>query len=84
MGRMTREHRLGVTVNPADIDAFAAAIRRFLSKEPVNGFDRERALAYARASSVARFNETLFGTLEGYLSAPEPLRELPQRRAGSE
>ena len=69
MGRMTRENRLGITVDPNDIAALTAALRQFLDPEPPAGFDRETARAFARRNSAELFGEQLFGALDPYLKA---------------
>ncbi len=63
MGNLTRVHELGQTCNPADPAGLAEALRKFLSGEPGDLWDKQRSAEFARSHSHEKFAETLFATL---------------------
>jgi glycosyltransferase involved in cell wall biosynthesis len=67
MGRLTRDYRLGLTVNPSDPSALAAAIRSFLGDTPPPVFDAEIAFALAKEQSHEKFTGTLLEKLGPYI-----------------
>jgi len=67
MGRTVAANRLGLTADPADPAALAAALEAFLGEDPPASWDREAGYAYARRHTQERFAETLFGALDPYL-----------------
>jgi hypothetical protein len=69
MGRLTRDYRLGLTVNPSEPSAFAGAIRRFLGDTPPPVFDPEVAYALAKEQSHEKFTDTLLEKLGPYIGA---------------
>jgi glycosyltransferase involved in cell wall biosynthesis len=69
MGRLTRDYRLGLAVNPSDPSALADAIRSFLGDTPPPAFDPEIAYALAKKQSHEKFTNALFEKLEPYIGA---------------
>jgi glycosyltransferase involved in cell wall biosynthesis len=69
MGRLTRDHRLGLTVNTSDPSALAAAIRSCLGDTAPPGFDPEIAYALAKEQSHEKFTNTLLEKLGPYIGA---------------
>jgi glycosyltransferase involved in cell wall biosynthesis len=63
MGRLTRDHRLGLTVDPSNPRALADGMRSFLSETSQPVFDREAAYALASKHSYEKFTDTLLETL---------------------
>ena len=69
MGRLTRDYRLGLTVNPSDPSALAGAMRSFLGETPPPVFDPEVAYALAKEQSREKFTDTLLEKLGPYIGA---------------
>jgi glycosyltransferase involved in cell wall biosynthesis len=69
MGRLTRDYRLGLTVNPNDLSALAGAMRSFLGDTPPPVFDPEVAYALAKEQSREKFTDTLLEKLGPYIGA---------------
>ena len=69
MGRLTRDYRLGMTVDPSDPSALAGAMRSFLGETPPPVFDPEIAYALAKEQSREKFADTLLEKLAPYIGA---------------
>ena len=81
MARLTRDYRLGLTVNPSDPSALAGAMRSFLGETPPPVFDPEVAYALAKRACNTRNLLTLFSKSSGPISVREP--QALSRRAGT-
>ena len=55
VGRLTREHRLGVSVDAGTPSAIAREITRMVSEGPARSFDRHAAERFATAQTPTRF-----------------------------
>lgn len=55
VGRLTRDHRLGLSVDSSDPDRLAAAITQMVERGPKTFIDRRAALAFAQSQTPGRF-----------------------------
>ena len=69
MASLTRNYRLGLTVNPSDPSALANAMRSFLGENPPPVFDPNVAFALANEHATEKFTDALLEKLEPYISA---------------
>jgi hypothetical protein len=67
MARLTRDYRLGLTVNPRDPRALAGAMRRFLGETSPPVFDPEVAYALASEHATEKFTDALLEKLGPYI-----------------
>jgi glycosyltransferase involved in cell wall biosynthesis len=68
MGRLTREHCLGVAVDTRDPKALAQAMRNFLGAAAPAEFDPEAAYAFAQSQSAERFGAVLIEALRPFMT----------------
>jgi glycosyltransferase involved in cell wall biosynthesis len=69
MAKLTRDYRLGLTVDPSDPSALASAMRSFLTENAPPVFDPEVAYSLAHEHANEKFTDALIEKLGPYIGA---------------